>query len=136
MSAIQSTTPQTLSIRASKDSGSVNLKLDSGNVTGTAKRDARGLYVTKLTHNGNTLQCLLRFAHGGKEAILYLSDEPFHQSTFAQPGWSKTVPIVFQQPKAVKPKPKTKPKPKPKEPIPVIKPKRRPGNGNGGFFGV
>lgn len=142
MSAIQNTMPQQLSVRPGPDD-SVKLSLGSGEVTGTARQDARGLYVTRLSHNGSTLQCLLRFAHGGQEAILYLSEEPFHQLTFAQPGWSKTVPIVIQRPGTVRPKPgTTTPKPKPKpavkpypidkpKPKPVKKPPRKPG-----FFGV
>jgi hypothetical protein len=139
MSAIQSTTPQKLSILPGTEADSVKLKLGSGEVTGTAVRDARGLYVTKLTHNGSTLQCLLRFAHGGREAILYLSEEPFHQLTFAQPGWSRTVPIVPQGPASIQPKGNPKPKP-PIGPDPTpVRPRPRPTNSNGrrpGFFGV
>jgi len=135
MSAIQNTMPQKLSVRPGTN-GSVKLSLGSGQVTGTARQDARGLYVTKLNHNGSTLQCLLRFAHGGKEAILYLSEEPFHQLTFARPGWAKTVPVVPQRQGRARPKPETTTptsnpvRKKPKTTRPVDYP-RRPG-----FFGV
>ena len=134
MSAIQQTMPQKLSVRPGPDN-SVKLTLGSGEVTGTARPDARGLYVTKLTHNGSTLQCLLRFAHGGKEAILYLSEEPFHQLTFARPGWAKTVPIVIQSQGRVRPKPRLDPP----DPEPTTRPKTTPGTGRPrqpGFFGV
>ena len=132
MSAIQNTTPQKLLIRPGKAAGSVTLSLGSGEVTGTASQDARGLYVTKLSHNGSTLQCLLRFAYGGKEAILYLSEEPFHQLTFAQPGPPKNVPpMIPQQPKVVEPDPK-KPEPR-RDNIFDLPPKRPRGRG---FFGV
>jgi len=128
MSAIQNTMPQKLSIRPGQN-GSVKLSLGSGEVTGTARQDARGLYVAKLKHNGSTLQCLLRFAHGGKEAILYLSEEPFHQLTFARPGWSKTVPVVPQRQGDARPDPGTTP--------PDSKPKSTPvGRRRPGFFGV
>ena len=134
MSVIQNTMPQRLSVRPGPN-GSVKVTLGSGEVTGTARRDTRGLYVTELTHNGSTLQCLLRFAHGGKEAILYLSEEPFHQLTFARPGWSRNVPVVPQDHRRVQPKPKTTsptvpPVKKPKITRPPDPP-RRPG-----FFGV
>jgi len=134
MSAIQNTMPQKLSVRPGLN-GSVKLSLGSGEVTGTARQDTSGLYVTQLKHNGSTLQCLLRFAHGGKEAILYLSEEPFHQLTFARPGWSRNVPVVPQGNRRVRPKPKTTsptvaPVKKPKITRPADPP-RRPG-----FFGV
>jgi hypothetical protein len=133
MSAIQNTMPQKLSIRPGLN-GSVRLSLGSGEVTGTARQDTRGLYVTQLKHNGSTLQCLLRFAHGGKEAILYLSEEPFHQLTFARPGWSKTVPVVPQGRRGVRPKAGTTP---PDSTKPVNKPKTTPvGPRRPGFFGV
>ncbi|MDP6045734.1 MAG: hypothetical protein QGG25_09005, partial [Phycisphaerae bacterium] len=84
----------------------------------------------------------LRFAHGGRQAILYLSEEPFHQLTFALPGESRIAPIVPQGSTTIRtPKPSTgvktvpvKPKPRPRP-----RPKPRPTNGNGrrpGFFGV
>jgi len=134
MSAIQNTMPQKLSVSPGLN-GSVKLSLGSGEVTGTAKQDTRGLYVTQFTHNGSTLQCLLRFAHGGKEAILYLSEEPFHQLTFARPGWSKTVPVVPQRHRGIRPKPETTPpKGDPVKTPKTTRPKdtpRRPG-----FFGV
>ena len=136
MSAIQQTMPQKLSVRPGLDD-SLKLTLGSGEVTGTARQDARGLYVTKLTHNGSTLQCLLRFAHGGKEAILYLSEEPFHQLTFARPGWAKTVPIVTQSQGRLRPKPR--PDPPDPAPEPTTRPKTTPGTGRPrqpGFFGV
>ncbi|MBT3201382.1 MAG: hypothetical protein HN350_15890 [Phycisphaerales bacterium] len=131
MAAIQRTTPQKLSIRKGPADGSVKLSLGSGEITGAATRDSRGLYVAQLKHNKNTLDCLLRFSHGGREAILYMSEEPFHQLTFAQTGWSKSLPIVPQITDTVKPKPKP----------PVYKPKPKPPtNGGGarkpGFFGV
>ena len=142
MSAIQSTMPQKLSIIPGAVANTVALKLSGGEVTGSATRDARGLYITKLTHNGSTLDCLLRFAHGGRQAILYLSEEPFHQLTFALPGESRIAPIVPQGSTTIRtPKPSTgvktvpvKPKPRPRP-----RPKPRPTNGNGrrpGFFGV
>jgi hypothetical protein len=132
MSAIQNTVPQKLSVRPGLN-GSVKISLGSGNVTGTATRDARGLYVTQLKHNGSTLQCLLRFAHDGKEAILYLREEPFHQLTFARPGWSRNVPVVPQRNRTVRPKPKTTPPTVPPitKPNPPVKRPKRPG-----FFGV
>lgn len=138
MSAIQNRMPQKLSILPGDGADSISLKLGSGEVSGSATRDSRGLYVARLNHNGDTLDCLLRFAYGGSQAILYLSDEPFHQLTFAQPGWSGEVPIIPQgpgsgiinpRPPGVKPKP-VAPKPKP---TPPKNGGRRPGSG---FFGV
>jgi DNA-directed RNA polymerase subunit RPC12/RpoP len=139
MAAIQNTMPQTLSIAPGTTDNSVQLRLGSGQVTGAATRDARGLYVTKLTHNGSTLDCLLRFAHGGRQAILYLSEEPFHQLTFALPGSSSDAPIIPQKSGTIRiRKPSTgvkTPKPKPKPP--VTKPKPSTGSGRRpGFFGV
>ena len=133
MSAIQGTMPQKLSVLPGPN-GSVKVALSSGSVTGTARRDARGLYVTKLTHNGSTLQCLLRFSHGGNEAILYLSEEPFHQLTFARPGWSRTVPTVPHDRRGAEMKPVTTPP----DPIPAKpKPARPAGRAREpGFFGV
>jgi DNA-directed RNA polymerase subunit RPC12/RpoP len=136
MSVIQSMIPQKLSLRPGPDD-SVNLTLGSGKVTGRARQDDRGLYVTKLTYKGDTLQCLLRFTHGGNKAILYLSEEPFHQLTFTRNGWSNSGPIVVPQsqtviPKPVRPDPESYPFPEP-----TTRPRFRPNGGRKpGFFGV
>ena len=133
MSAIQNTLPQRLSIRQGKND-SIRLSLGDGTITGAARRDGRGLYITQLYHAGNKLKCLLRFDHGGKEAILYLSEEPFHQLTFAQAGWSKRVPVVPQGTSF------RKPPRRPTKHTPTIKIKRNPKprktNGGPGFFGL
>jgi len=133
MSAIQQTMPQKLSVRPGADDSSVKLSF-GGQVTGTAKRDDRGIYVAQLTHEGRKLDCLLHFAHGGKEAILYLSEEPFHQITFAIPGWTRTVPVTTQGQSS-----RSKPPVRPVNPRPTTRPRPKPNTGGPrrpGFFGV
>ena len=136
MAAVQGTAPQQLLIRNGED-GSLRLLLGGGSgramVRGTAKPlNGDGVYEARLTDGKHTLPCALRFAHGGNEAILYLSNLPFHQITFARPGWKRPAPVVDQlskkPPRGTDP---VKPRgPKPKPPKPATRPR------GPKFFGV
>jgi len=136
MAAVQATSPQQLLVRAGQD-GSLQFLLGGGSgravIRGAAKGlNGDGVYEARLTDGKHTLPCALRFAHGGNEAILYLSNLPFHQITFARTGWKRPETVVDQPPR--KPPRSTglaEPRgPGPKSPMPATRP------GASKFFGV
>ena len=50
----------------------------------TVRRRSRGLYPAVLRLRDDKLDCTLRLTRDAGTLILYLSDEPFHQLTYAR----------------------------------------------------
>lgn len=80
MAAVQAAAEQTLVVRRAR--GKVQVRIPQAGVGGPAQAAGGGLYTLVLCHGDDRLPCKLRFADAGRRAILYLSDEPFHQISY------------------------------------------------------
>ena len=105
MAAIQAAPAQHLRVGPGPEG--IRLGIPEARVMGTGRAVAPGLYELALDRDEQTLEGgMLRFVEGGRRAILYLADEPYHQITYINPSI---------QPPAAKPlgKPATPPPPSP-----------------------
>jgi DNA-directed RNA polymerase subunit RPC12/RpoP len=100
MAAIQATPRQRLVV--SPEAEGIRVTLPAARVTGAGKQVAPGLFRMPLKHRQHSLDASVRFVEGGRRAILYLADRPFHQLTY-----------VNAKARAPRPRPKPKPKPAP-----------------------
>lgn len=83
MAAIQDAGQARLIVRVSDDA--FDLSIPAASVTGRATSLGGGIYLADLTCGDHPLRCKLRLVSGGQERlILYLSDKPFHQLTYAR----------------------------------------------------
>jgi len=121
MAAIQATPRQKLIV--SPDAEGIRVTLPDAHVTGAGKQVAPGLFQVPLKHRRHSLRAAVRFVEGGRRAILYLADRPFHQLTYVNPK-AKALP----PPKPPKPKPVAAVKPRGKKP--ATKPIKGPGVGS------
>lgn len=82
MSALQQAAGVEFSVRREREE--LRFNCGSAGVWGTLKPLGAGLYEANLGSGRGNLKCHLRLIDGGKAAILYLSDKPFHQMTFVK----------------------------------------------------
>mgnify|MGYP006278541371 CR=1 FL=1 len=62
----------------------LRLDIPEADVAGVGLRSGPGLWDLTLRHGEAELACTLRFFEGGRAAVLYLADEPFHQVTYVE----------------------------------------------------
>ena len=80
MSAIQSAGQQQLAIRP--NGSGLEVEIPQAHVYGLAKPAGLDVYGVGLAYGEYKLAANLRFVDGGRTAILYLADKPFHQITY------------------------------------------------------
>jgi hypothetical protein len=80
MSAIQSAGQQQLAVRP--NGNGLEIEIPQAHVYGLATRAGQDVYGVDLTYGEYRLAANLRFVDGGRTAILYLVDRPFHQITY------------------------------------------------------
>ncbi|GAG49783.1 unnamed protein product [marine sediment metagenome] len=83
MAALQSARQLSLEVRGKGRSFALSFR--QAGVAGTASPAGKGAYRVQLGHRGQSLECRLRVAGGGKRVVLYLEDGPFRQITFVAP---------------------------------------------------
>ena len=111
MAAIQAAPDQRLMISPAPDG--LHLAIPDARVAGVGRPAGPGLFQTSLTCDGHVLNgAMLRFADGGRRAILYLAEGPYHQLTYVNPQMT---------PPAAKPMAAKAP-PKPDAPLPPVGP--------------
>ena len=108
MSAIQRAGRQQLTLKPSR--GAFEVEIPQARVRGQASPISADAYKVDLRWGPHKLAAKLRFVHGGKTAILYLADKPFHQMTYV---------IANVKPAPAPTPPATEPKPEPVEPPPA-----------------
>jgi hypothetical protein len=80
MSAIQSAGQQQLAVRP--NGNGLEVEIPQAHVYGLAKSAGQDVYGVGLAYGEHKLAANLRFVDGGRTAILYLADKPFHQITY------------------------------------------------------
>jgi hypothetical protein len=80
MSAIQSAGLQQLAVRP--NGNGLEVEIPQAHVYGLAKPAGPDVYGVGLAYGEYKLAANLRFVDGGRTAILYLADKPFHQITY------------------------------------------------------
>ena len=80
MSAIQSAGQQQLAVRP--NGSGLEVEIPQAHVYGLAKPAGQDVYGVGLAYGEYKLAANLRFVDGGRTAILYLADKPFHQITY------------------------------------------------------
>ncbi len=112
MSAIQSAGQQELAVRPSGDG--LDVEIPQARVTGRATPLGQDVYGVGLAYGEHKLAANLRFVDGGRTAILYLADKPFHQVTYVNRSASSTPkasPPAPAAPKSAETPPKVSEKP-------------------------
>ena len=84
MSAIQSAGQQQLAVRPR--AGGLEVVIPEAQVSGLATPAGPDVYGVGLSYGEYKLAANLRFVDGGRTAILYLADKPFHQITYINPS--------------------------------------------------
>ncbi len=82
MSAIQSGTG--LNLVAQESGDGYDISLPEVGISGQAKSSGPGIFAVVFKQGAAELKGKLRLIEGGKRLVFYLSDEPFHQLTFAR----------------------------------------------------
>jgi len=100
MAAIQAAPAHQIVLKDAQASG-LEVSIPAAAVSGSAQAGPDGMYQAVLRNGKDELKCALRPMVDGRGVILYLSDQPFHQLTYARPGRPKPQP----RPQPPKPKP-------------------------------
>ena len=67
-----------------KQGGSLDVSIPAAMVTGQARSVGGGLYEAILHHRQKSLNCKIRLVDSAQRLVLYLSDQPFHQLSYAR----------------------------------------------------
>ena len=103
MAAIQAAPHQKLVV--SSHAGGIQVTIPQARVRGEGKQVAPGLFQTPLKREDHTLLASVRFVEGGRMAILYLADSPFHQLTYVNPKVPASAARRRPRPTEIKPLP-------------------------------
>lgn len=132
MAAIQAAGQQHLAVKT--NGSGLDVTIPEAQVRGKASPAGPDVYALALTHGQSKLAANIRFTEGGRTAILYLDDKPFHQITYINPAiavptqprsQTPTLPAPKPAPTRTKPAPKqiyTPPKPLPRPKDPTVLP--------------
>ena len=101
MSAIQSAGRQELAVRP--NGSGLEVEIPQAQVYGRATPAGPDVYGVGLAYGEHKLAANLRFVDGGRTAILYLADKPFHQITYVNQAAPSPQPPKPEAPAAFSP---------------------------------